>query len=113
MKNHRAPAHVRVGVVQPGEQRVGRAGADPGQAAEDEHEHQPGDDQAGYQEQLHDEPGRRRLAFCGYDIVKGPTGPIDMPAGGEVKLRFELRRNNEPIDPPPPAVPLPPKLPPE
>jgi hypothetical protein len=53
------------------------------------------------------EPGRRRPYFILYDTVKGPTGPVDMPAGGQVKFRFELRRNNEP-----PQSALPPPLPP-
>jgi protocatechuate 3,4-dioxygenase beta subunit len=37
-------------------------------------------------------PGQRRImAAHPYVTVKGPTGPVELPAGKEVKLRFELR----------------------
>jgi protocatechuate 3,4-dioxygenase beta subunit len=39
-------------------------------------------------------PGQRQIVadLDGYEAVKGPTGPVDLPAGGEVRLRFELRK---------------------
>jgi hypothetical protein len=37
-------------------------------------------------------PGKRRIMTAQpYRIVKGPADPIELPAGKEVKLRFELR----------------------
>jgi RNA polymerase sigma factor (sigma-70 family) len=59
-----------------------------------------------------DEQGLSKLLFhpgkplivaelAGYETVKGPTEPIELPAGGEVKLRFELRKNGAPSVPPP------------
>src|SRR5207247_484719 len=39
-------------------------------------------------------PGKRRITLMtgGYETVKGPTEAVELPAGQEVKLRFELRK---------------------
>jgi hypothetical protein len=39
-------------------------------------------------------PGKRRIIAVkpGYETVKGPTEPVELPAGKEVKLHFELRK---------------------
>jgi hypothetical protein len=53
-------------------------------------------------------PGKRRIGVDRHDIVKGPPQPVDLPAGGEVKLRFELRKKGQPAAPPAAAAPKPP-----